>query len=275
MRKSEIEDIELCLFLDAVYERYGYDFRNYARASVKRRIMAILKKTGYDKISELIPLLLYDESFFSDIVYYFSVTVTEMFRDPDFFCAFRENIIPYLKTYPHIKVWHAGCASGEEAYSLAIVLKEEGLYDRATIYATDFNDVALKTAKNGIYSLENLKKYSSNYQKSGGTRSFSEYYHVKHESAVMNKSLNQRITFANHNLVTDAVFSEMHMIFCRNVLIYFNKPLQDRVLNLFDDSLIRKGFLCLGNKESLRFSSVSDKFQEVDWKERIYRKIDA
>ncbi len=275
MRKSEIEDIELRLFLDAVYERYGYDFRNYARASVKRRIRAILEKTGHDNICELIPRLLYDESFFSNIVYYFSITVTEMFRDPDFFRAFRENIVPYLKTYPHIKVWHAGCASGEEAYSLAIVLKEEGLYNRATIYATDFNDVALKIAKNGIYPLENLKKYTSNYQKSGGTCSFSEYYLAKYESAVMNKSLKERITFANHNLVTDAVFSEMHMIFCRNVLIYFNKTLQDRVLNLFNDSLIRKGFLCLGNKESLRFSSVSDKFQEVDWKEKIYRKIDV
>jgi chemotaxis protein methyltransferase CheR len=274
MRKNEIENIEITLLLEAMHACYGYDFRNYARASVKRRLRNFLAQTEYEHISECIPRLLYDEAFFSDLVYMFSIPVTEMFRDPGFFLAFKTQVIPYLKTYPHIKIWHAGCASGEEVYSLAIMLQEEGLETRTTIYATDFNETALEKAKNGIYPREHLQKFRSNYLNAGGKRNLSDYYHVQYESAMMDASLRERITFANHNLVTDAVFSEVHTILCRNVLIYFDRTLQNRVLHLFNDSLIEKGFLCLGSKESLQFSTVADKFDCLDQKESIYRKKD-
>jgi chemotaxis protein methyltransferase CheR len=272
MNHNEIEKIETDLFIEAVYRRYGYDFRHYAKASVRRRVRGLLQKTGYRRISEMIPKLLYDESFFESLLYDFSVTVTEMFRDPEFFQALREKVIPYLKTYPFIKIWHAGCATGEEVYSLAILLTEEELYDRATIFATDFNEIALKEAKDGIYPIENIKNFTFNYQQGGGRESFSKYYHARYESVIMDKSLKRKITFANHNLVTDGVFGEMHLILCRNVLIYFDKVLQDRVFHLFNDSLIRKGFLCLGTKESLQFSEVAQHFKSVDEKTKIYQK---
>ncbi len=272
MTKHEIEHIEVQLFLEALFARYGYDFRNYARASVKRRIRGILKKSGHHRICELIPQLLYDEAFFLDIVHDFSITVTEMFRDPGFFLAFREQVVPYLKTYPYVKIWHAGCASGEEAYSLATMLQEEGLYKRATIYATDFNDAALEKARSGIYALADVQKFASNYLKAGGTSSFSDYYHAQYDSAIMNIQLREKILFANHNLVTDAVFSEVHVVLCRNVLIYFNETLKNRVLHLFHDSLIHKGFLCLGSKESLHLTEIFDTFKVIDRKHKIYRK---
>lgn len=272
MNKTEVEEIEIDLLLEALFRRYGYDFRHYAKASITRRIRHLLEKSGRSRISEMIPELLYDKSFFEKIVYDFSITVTEMFRDPGFYRAIREKVIPYLKTYPFIKIWHAGCATGEEVYSIAIVLKEEGLYDRATIFATDFNNAALAKGKEGIYSLENIKQYTLNYQDAGGTSSFSEYYHAQYDSVIMDQSLKKNITFANHNLVTDNTFSEMHLILCRNVLIYFNKTLQDRVLRLFHDSLIHGGFLCLGTKESRRFSDVTGDYKRIDNKQKIYQK---
>jgi len=188
------------------------------------------------------------------------------------YLSIRENIVPFLKSYPFVKIWHAGCATGEEVYSLSILLQEEEIADRATLYATDFNDSALTKAKEGIYSLDNIKSYTLNYQKSGGSRPFSGYYYANYDAMAIHHSLKENITFANHNLVTDSVFTETHLIFCRNVLIYFNKDLQSRVLKLFYDSLIQGGFLCLGSKESLLFSSVQDKFRIVDEKNRIYQK---
>jgi chemotaxis protein methyltransferase CheR len=272
MKETEIEEIEIDLLLEALFRLYGYDFRRYSKASITRRIRHLLGETGLGRVSEMIPELLNDKSFLEKLVYDFSITVTEMFRDPDFYRAVREQVIPYLKTYPFVKIWHAGCATGEEVYSMAIVLKEEGLYDRATIFATDFNNPALTKAKEGIYSLKDIKRYTLNYQDTGGTSSFSEYYHAQYDSVIMDQSLKKNITFANHNLVTDGTFSEMHLILCRNVLIYFTKTLQDRVLGLFDDSLVHGGFLCLGTKESIRFSDVAEAYETIDSKAKVYQK---
>lgn len=272
MNSEDIEKIELELFLDTLYRRYGYDFRHYARASVRRRARYILSKSGYKSLSELIPLLLHDEDFANKAIYDFSITVTEMFRDPDFYCAVRNKVAPYLETYPFIKVWAAGCATGEEVYSLAILLQEEGLYNRTKIYATDFNDLALKKAAEGIYPLKDVRQHTSNYQKACGARSFADYYHAEYESAIMDQSLKSNIVFTNHNLVTDSTFSEVQVIFCRNVLIYFDRSLQNWVLNMFANSLSRGGFLCLGSKETLEFSSVYDQFKVIDAEERIYQK---
>lgn len=269
---EDIERVEIELFLAAIYQRYGYDFRQYARATVRRRLRHLLAKTGYTRISELFPRLLYDEAFAQAVIFDFSITVTEMFRDPLFYRAVRAQIVPYLKTYPFIKVWVAGCATGEEVYSVAILLQEEGLYDRATIFATDFNELALGKAQEGIYPLKALRQYTANYQQAGGRASFADYYHAQYESAIMNQALKAHIMFANHNLVTDGVFSEMHLIFCRNVLIYFDKSLQNRVLALLADSLLHGGFLCLGTKETLQFSDVAGHFKAMDAEQRIYQK---
>jgi len=274
MTKTEIEKIEADLLLEGIFKRYGYDFRNYSRASLMRRINSFRKESGIYRITELLPKLLYDESFFASLAYRFSITVTEMFRDPSVYKTIREKVISFLKTYPFIKVWLAGCATGEEVYSMAIMFKEEGIYDRVQIYATDFNDHALRLAKQGIYSVKHIQQHTLNYQKSGGKESFSNYYHSKYDSVIVNGNLKSRITFANHNLVSDSAFGEMHLILCRNVMIYFDKILQNRVLQLFHGSLIYNGFLCLGSKESLRFSSVKDKFIEFAKKEKIYQKKD-
>jgi len=271
-KKRETESIEIDLLLDAVFKQYGYDFRQYARSSIDRRVRHFLMKSGCSTISEMIPRLLRDEPFFGEMVRAFSITVTEMFRDPHVYASIRENVVPFLKTYPFIKAWHAGCATGEEAYSLAIVLKEEGLYDKTTIFATDFNDEVLEKAKQGIYAIEKVKQITKGYQAAGGRESFSEYYQAKYGAAAISGQLRDNITFANHNLVTDRVFGEMHLILCRNVLIYFDRELQDRVLGLFDESLVRGGFLCLGTKESLAFSGVESRFEPIDKKAKIYRK---
>jgi chemotaxis protein methyltransferase CheR len=272
MQPDDIEKIELELFLEAIYQRYGYDFRHYARASARRRALHILSKSGCENLSDLIPLLLRNEEFAQKAVHDFSITVTEMFRDPDFYQAVRQTVMPYLQTYPFIKIWVAGCATGEEVYSLAILLQEEGLYDRTTIYATDFNETALKKAAEGIYPLKEVQQYTGNYQKSGGARSFSDYYHAEYNSAIMDASLKANITFANHNLVTDSVFSEVQVVFCRNVLIYFDRTLQNWALNTLANSLARGGFLCLGTKETLEFSTIFDQFKAVIFEQRIYQK---
>lgn len=272
MQSDEIEKVELELFLEAIYQRYGYDFRHYARASAHRRVRHILAKSECKNISDLIPLVLYDEEFAQKAIHDFSITVTEMFRDPDFYRAVRQTVTPYLQTYPFIKIWIAGCATGEEVYSLAIMLKEQGLYDRTTIYATDFNDKALKKAEEGIYPLKDVQQHTGNYQKSGGDHSFSDYYLAEYNSAIMDASLKENITFANHNLVTDTVFSEVQVVFCRNVLIYFDRTLQNWALNTFADSLTRGGFLCLGTKETLEFSNVADQFKAINFDQRIYQK---
>ena len=274
MNQIEIENIEIGLLLEAIYQRYGYDFRSYARASVERRTRQFLSHVGVASVSEMIPRVLYDEDLFSELVQYFSVSVTEMFRDPFVYQAIREEIVPVLRTWPHIKVWHAGCATGEEVYSLAILLKEEGIYERATIYATDFNDSALQKAKAGIYAPETIQEATRNYVKAGGRSSFGSYYHSRYDAVSVDSGLKERIAFANHNLVTDGSFGEMHLVFCRNVLIYFNRDLQNRALRLFTESLAHGGFLCLGTKEDLQFTEVNRHYEAVNSKAKIYKKRD-
>lgn len=270
--KMANEELEIRLLLEALYLKYGYDFRNYSPAHMKRRIAHRMTMEGAESITDLQQKVIYDKEFLRTILSDFSINVTEMFRDPSFYRAFRENVIPVLKTYPFIRVWHAGCSTGEEVYSMAILLKEEGLYDRAQIYATDFNTAALDKAKEGIYTISNVKDYTHNYQQAGGKSSFADYYVSKYNSIILNASLKQKITFADHNLVKDGVFGEMHVIVCRNVLIYFNRELQNKVIRLFLDSLHNGCFLCLGSKEDIKYSTSVEKFNDFVKKEKIFQR---
>jgi chemotaxis protein methyltransferase CheR len=266
------QNIELQLLLQAIYLKYGYDFRNYAKASIRRRVEQFMRKENLTSFAEAQHNILYKIDFFDRLLLDLSVNVTEMFRDPNFYRSFRQHVVPFLKKQPFLKIWHAGCATGEEVYSMAILLQEENLYNKAQIYATDMNQVVLNQAKEGIYSLNRLKLYTENYQKAGGKESFSDYYIAHYDHVVMNKSLKENILFSDHNLATDGVFGEMHVIFCRNVLIYFNRELQNRVVGLFNDSLTNHGILCLGSKESIRFSEYSNLFVDIDKDEKIYAK---
>jgi chemotaxis protein methyltransferase CheR len=266
------KQIEIQLLLDAMRLKYGYDFRGYSRDMMCRRIDNSLSKSNLNSITELTAKVIHDPEFFSTLIYDISIPVTEMFRDPSVYLNIKQKVFPILKTYPYINIWHAGCATGEEVYSMAIALKEEGLYDRCQIYATDINDRALKKAREGIYPADRIQKYTQNYQQSGGTTSFSNYYHAMYESAKFDESLKENVTFASHNLVTDGVFAEMNLILCRNVFIYFDKMLQNKVLALFDQSLCRNGFLCLGSSESLTFTDVEKDFFEIEGNEKIYKK---
>lgn len=272
--KSGNQDIELRLLLDAVYEKYGYDFNNYSRAFLKRRILARMKRNGIESISEIQHKVLYDPGFFQTILLDFSLNVTEMFRDPRFFLAVREKVIPLLSTYPFLKIWHAGCSTGEEVYSMSIMLKEEGLLERCIIYATDLNQAVVDKAAAGIYPVDRMKVYSENYNNAGGNSSLSEYFTVKYDGALINNSLKKNIVFSGHNLVSDGVFGEMNMIVCRNVLIYFNRELQNRVLKLFYNSLLHGGILCLGTKETMVFSGYYKHFEALH-KLNIFRKLYA
>jgi len=263
---------EFTEFLESIRFMYGYDFTNYAEASVKRRIIHFMQNQHVDSLEKLGKMLLRDEHLFEMFIQELSVTVTEMFRDPMFFKCLRSKVIGRLATYPFIKIWAAGCATGEEVYSMAIILKEENLLNRSIIYATDLNQKSLETARQGIYPMSNMKSYTTNYMKAGGKRSFSEYYQAKYGSVLLDKSLRQNIVFSPHNLTTDNSFNEFQLITCRNVLIYFNQQLQDNVINLFYESLCPFGFLGLGNKESLLFSGKKNAFEEVDRKEKIYMK---
>ena len=264
-------NIEIDLILEGIYNKYGYDFRNYSKAHVKRRLLNRLSASKLNSISEMQHKVLHDPKYFEILLRDLSINVTEMFRDPGFYLALRKEVIPILKTYPFFKVWHAGCATGEEVYSFAVVLKEEGIYDRAQIYATDFNHDVLDVAKKGIYPIDRIKEYTSNYQAAGGTQSFSDYYMANYNSVIYDQSLKKNLVFAEHNLVTDSVFAEVNLIICRNVLIYFNKELQNRVINLFHDSLINGGYLGLGSKETLQFTSKATKFDIVNGNEKIYK----
>jgi chemotaxis protein methyltransferase CheR len=263
---------EISFLLEAVHHKYGYDFRQYSQAHVTRRIMNKMRMSGLADVSQMQIKVLNDETFAAELLQDLSITVTEMFRDKEFYKSLRENVIPVLKTYPFIKIWHAGCSTGEEAYSTAIMIMEEGLYDRTTIYATDFNQQVLNIAKEGVFSNALIKEYTTNYQLSGGKESFSNYYTANYDKVIMNQSLKKNIVWANHNLVTDSVFSEVHLILCRNVLIYFDKQLQNKVQKLFYDSLINGGILCLGSKESLRFTDLHEAYTELDKKQRIFKK---
>ncbi|NGX58557.1 MAG: Chemotaxis protein methyltransferase [Chlamydiae bacterium] len=272
MRKQEIEKIEVDILLDAICRRYGYDFQNYAKASLKRRLSLLMETAKVNHLSEIIPRILHDEDYFNSFIMEISVTVTEMFRDPSFFHVFIQHIIPILRTYPFIKIWHAGCATGEEVYSMAILLKEAGILDKTTIYATDINSHSIKCAREGIYKLENIDKYTANYKKAGGKFSFSDYYYTKYQYVKMHDNLKKKIIFATHNLVCDGVFNEMHVIICRNVFIYFDKTLQNKAALLFRDSLVNRGFLCLGTKETIEFLESENDFDCFSKKEKIFRK---
>jgi len=267
-----IDSEDLKNMLQALRTAYGYDFTDYAEVSVKRRVTAFMTNRKILVLDELQQLLLDNDKLFEEFIREISVTVTEMFRDPSFYRALREKVVPRLKTYPFIKVWLAGCATGEEVYSLAILFKEEGILSRSVIYATDINQHSLQLAREGIYPLEYMKNYTSNYQQSGGKANFSDYYIAKFGSALFDQSLRENIVFSSHNLATDKSFNEFHVIICRNVLIYFNQQLQSRVIGLFFDSLCQFGFLGLGSKESLLFSENQRDFIDVERKERIFMK---
>lgn len=251
MDEGKIQDIELGLLLEALWQRHGYDFRNYAKASLKRRVLALAVQERLS-IAELIPRLLRDKDYLSQVIAQLSVPVSEMFRDPPVFKVLRKAVLPLLKTYPRINIWQAGCATGEEVYSLAILLQEEGLLERTQIYATDINDIALHKAEDGIFSVQNLPDFERNYRNSGGNATLSDYYVANADFFRIHQYLRQKIVFAHHNLVSDGVFCEVQLLLCRNVLIYFNDELQKKVLELFYNSLVRSGFLCLGTRESLR-----------------------
>ena len=270
---NSIEDFEVDLLLSSIKYRWGYDFQDYARASIKRRINNVMIRHHTEQISELISRVLHEPEFFQDMVRDFSIPVTEMFRDPQIWCSLREKVFPLLRTWPYFKIWHAACATGEEVYSMAILLEEAGLLDRATIYATDFNDAALEKARSGIYPIKDMQAASRNYIKAGGQHSLNIYYYANGDNVLMNKRLREHIVWANHNLTSDRVFGEMNLILCRNVLIYFTQVLQNRVLELFTVSMSHGGFLCLGNKETLDFSSVSDCYEGVVSRDRIYRRL--
>lgn len=267
-----IDSEELTELLELVRFVYGYDFTEYSEASVKRRIDHFLTANKIGSVEELGKILLKDDTRFEQFVQEITVNVTEMFRDPMFYKSLREKIVGRLETYPFIKIWIAGCSTGEEVYSMAILLKEEGLLERSVIYATDINQKALQTAKEGVFPIDHMKTYSTNYMKGGGKNSFSDYYIAKYDSVLLDKSLKQNVVFSVHNLAVDKSFNEFQMILCRNVLIYFNQSLQNKVINLFYDSLCPFGFLGLGNKESLLFSDKRKQFEEIDRKEKVFMK---
>jgi chemotaxis protein methyltransferase CheR len=270
--KVDVTSAEIISLLETVYKKYGFDFREYSYAHIKRRINNRMSLSGINNIADLKSKILSSHSFAELFLKDLSITVTEMYRDPDFYQAVRTHVIPLLKTYSFFKIWHAGCSTGQEVYSMAILLKEEGLYERSLIYATDFNQEVLDQAQEGIYSAEMMKEYTQNYQRSGGKFSLSDYYTCKYNRVIIDKSLKKNIVWANHNLVTDAVFAEVTLIMCRNVLIYFNKDLQNRVHDLFYNSLSKGGILCLGSRESLKYTSVDNKYLEADKKNRIFIK---
>lgn len=266
------DEIELRLLIEAIYLRYSYDFRDYSRASLKRRLQQAQIQLGCSTLSALQERILHEPKAFMQLLQYLTIPVSEMFRDPDYFLALRQQVVPVLHTYPSLKVWVAGCSTGEEVYSLAILLREEGLLERTMIYATDINPYSLERAEQGIFALDNLRTYTQNYQLSGGKGAFSDYYSAAYDRVLFDKSLRANVTFADHSLATDSVFAETHLVSCRNVLIYFNRDLQDRALGLFHDSLCHRGFLGLGSRESLDFSAYSRHFEAVSRQERIFRK---
>ena len=267
-------DIELHLLIDAIYLKYHYDFRRYAAASLKRRLTVAMNRFNCETFSELQNQVLHDPAMFPALLDFLTVPVSEMFRDPGYFRSLRETVIPFLRTYPSLKIWVAGCSSGEEVYSLAILLREEGLLPRSLIYATDINPRVLQTAAAGVYEVERIAGFTQSHRKSGGNSSLSDYYTAAYGRAVFDKSLKEHIVFSDHSLATDSVFAEVQLVSCRNVLIYFNRELQDRAVGLFRDALCRKGFLGIGSKESLRFSAHQDSFGELVREDRIYQKRD-
>ena len=269
---SHSVDIELRLLMEAVYAKYSHDFRDYSGASLKRRVLHALQQLDCDTISQLQSKVLHDPTVFQQLLQILTIPFTEMFRDPAYWLALRTQVVPLLRTYPSLKVWVAGCSTGEEVFSLAILLQEEGLLERTMIYATDINPTVIDKARQGIFAIASVRQHTANYQASGGKRAFSDYYSAAYNSARFDPDLVRNVTFADHSLATDMVFSETHFISCRNVLIYFNRALQNRALGLFSESLCHRGFLGLGSKESLDFSAYADKFDPVAKRERLFRK---
>jgi len=272
MTTTDIENIEIPLLLEAILNRYGYDFREYAFSSLRRRIWKRILAEKLDTVSGLQERVLHDPECMARLFYDFSINVTDFFRDPDFYIAFRTKVVPLLRTYPFVRIWHAGCSTGEEVYSMAILLSEEGLYERCRIYATDINDTVLEKAKSGIFALKSMQEFTKNYIRAGGEKEFSEYYTAKADDAIFKQSLKKNLVFSKHNLASDGSFNEFNVILCRNVLIYFNKQLQDRVHNLFFDSLGQLGFLCLGKSENINFSAHCSDYSVFDNGQKIYRK---
>ena len=269
----DLEDIEIQLLLEGAYRHYGYDFREYAPASLKRRIGDLMRDEKVSSISQLQDRILHDPTCFERFIVALTVNVTSMFRDPNFYLTFRTKVVPLLKTYPFVRIWHAGCSTGEEVYSMAIVLTEEGIYDRCRIYATDLNEAVLKRAREGIYSLDYMQSYVSNYVKAGGRTAFSEYYVADNDSAIFRSSLRRNVVFSQHNLVTDRSFNEFNVILCRNVLIYFNQTLQNRVHQLLYESLGKFGVLGLGHKETITFTPHENSYEVLEEGEKLYRRV--
>lgn len=269
---NDTEGIELDLLIEGIYRRYHYDFRNYSPASLKRRLIQAREYFGCPTFSALQERVMHDPTLLPQLLGFLTIQVSEMFRDPSFFRALREQVVPHLRTYPSLKVWVAGCSAGEELYSLAILFREEGLEERTMFYATDINTDALRKAEAGVYDLDRIALFTANHQRSGGKSSLSDYYTAAYGAAVFDKTLRKRTVFSDHTLASDAVFAEVHLVCCRNVLIYFNRDLQDRAVGLFKDSLVRKGFLGLGSKESLHFSAHGPDFSEFDREQRLYQK---
>ncbi|MBY0097875.1 CheR family methyltransferase [Mesobacillus maritimus] len=270
---EELEKLEIKLLLDGLYAWYGYDYRNYAYSSIRRRVWHRIHAEKLSSITGLLEKILHDPACLRRLMADFSINVTEMFRDPLFFLTFREQVVPMLRTYPSVRIWLAGCSTGEEVYSMAILLQEEGIYDKTKIYATDINADVLKVAKSGRYSLNQMRKYTNHYFQAGGNESLSDYYSVHGEGVVFNNDLRKNIVFAQHNLVTDKSFNEFHAILCRNVLIYFDKSLQERVHRLFYESLGSLGVLGLGDKEALGYTDIANRYEEIAYNQKLYKKV--
>ncbi|NGY06116.1 CheR family methyltransferase [Solimonas terrae] len=275
MEPAKRQDIEIDLFMRALQQCHGYDFSEYAAASFKRRVQGLLDHFGLANVSQLTERVLHCDDLIPDIIARLSVPVSDMFRDPDVFARLRRDVLPVLASYPHINIWQAGCAHGEEVYSLAILLTEAGLYERTQIYATDISAHALDVAREGIYASRDLQQWAANYLQAGGQRTLSDYFHARYGHIKLDESLRRNVVFAAHNLAADAVFCEAQLILCRNVLIYFRPPLQRRAVALFRDSLVRGGYLCLGTKESLSFTGHAGAFTVVDGSSSLYRLADV
>jgi chemotaxis protein methyltransferase CheR len=269
----DVEDIEIDLLLSALVRRWGYDFRHYVRASLRRRVRQAVAREELQSISQLQDLLLRDSDAVRRFICTLSIHVTSMFRDPDFYVAFRRQIVPLLKTYPFVRIWHAGCSTGEEVYSLAILLHEEGIYDRVRIYATDLSDELLQQAKSGIFPLRAMRDYEPYYKSAGGTAELADYYRSDGERAIVRRDLRRNLVFSQHNLASDGSFNEFHVVFCRNVLIYFDEALRGRVYTLLTESLTRFGVLALGMKETLKYSGFAERFETIDESVRLYRRL--
>jgi len=271
--KHDLERIEIKLLTEGIFRHYGFDFRDYSVPSLRRRVWKRIYAEGLTTISGLTEKILHDSQCMERLLLDLSINTTAMFRDPTFYLAFRHKVVPLLRTYPFVRIWHAGCSTGEEVYSMSILLHEEGLLDRCRIYATDINEAVLQKAKSGIFPIATMQENTANYMAAGGTGTFSDYYTARYDYAIFRPALRENVVFAQHNLVTDASFNHFNVIFCRNVLIYFNNTLQERVMQLFLNSLEMFGILGLGKKETVKYTSVADNYEELDGEEKLYRRV--